>query len=92
MDFDLDRMVVGDITFSRKGAIARIQEEDNTYSIVYIYPTGDFSEQDYVAKKLLKIKSLRLSLKLVDYLHYELPELGINYVRELKRRLEEIAQ
>jgi hypothetical protein len=72
-----------------KGSIAHMKEEDGTYSIIYISSKG-FSDQEYLAKNLLRQQAIKLSVDLLDYLRYDLPDVGVNFVHLLKTKLEEM--
>ena len=65
------------------------KESNNTYSIVYIHPEG-FSNQEYLMQNLLKKQAIKLSIELQEYLRYDLPDIGIDFVKELKQKLEEM--
>ena len=87
INFDKIESKPQDISHLVKGTLAHQKEPDGTYSIVYISPRG-FSDQEYLAKNLLRKQAIKLSIDLLDYLRYDLPDVGIDYVNDLKFTLE----
>lgn len=73
----------------KKGTLAHSKEQDGTYSIVYINPI-DFSDQEYIVKNLTQAQAHSISRDLLEYLRNELPDSGVDYVRELKKRIREV--